>query len=310
MRRLPPLNSVKAFEAAARLVSFTKAGQELNVTHGAISRQVALLEEWLGVALFERVKSHLVLTKAGKEFFDEASVALDRIALAANSLVQDGAAVQLAVSAPPTFTLRWLIPRLSTFQRRHLGVNVRLTTSLSPVDFSKDSCDIVIRGAEQPLPGVSSRSFLTESIFPVCHPDLLEKQPLATPADLARHTLLAYSTEPYRWQDWFAAVDASDVKPAATLNFEQMYFALQAAMEGLGIALIPYFLVADAIAEGRLCAPLGTLGVRTRHYYANLSPTATDKPVQHAFCNWLEQEGKDTMKLCDQQIEKFRQQAA
>jgi LysR family glycine cleavage system transcriptional activator len=300
MRRLPPLNAVKAFEAAARLVSFTKAGQELNVTHGAISRQVALLESWLGVPLFQRTKSHLMLTEAGKKFFDEAGAALDRISLAAINLTHETDMAQLTVSAPPTFTLRWLIPRLSTFQRSHLGVNVRLTTSLSTVDFSREEYDIAIRGAAQPLQGVTARPFLTESILPVCHPDLLEKNPLRVPADLARYTLLSYSTEPYRWQDWFAAVDAPDVKPAAILNFEQMYFTLQAAMEGLGVALIPYFLVADEIAAERLCAPLGTLGVRTRHYYANLAPSPLPNPAQDAFCAWLEQEGCQTMRLCDQ----------
>jgi LysR family glycine cleavage system transcriptional activator len=300
MRRLPPLNAVKAFEAAARLVSFTKAGQELNVTHGAISRQVALLESWLGVGLFQRTKSKLTLTEAGKKFFNETGAALDRIALAAIQLSQETDLAQLTVSAPPTFTLRWLIPRLSTFQRSHLGINVRLTTSLSPVDFSRQEYDIAIRGAAHPLPDVTSRAFLTESILPICHPDLLEKHPLNVPADLAQYTLLSYSTEPYRWQDWFSTVNATDVKPAGVLNFEQMYFTLQAAMEGLGVALIPYFLVADDIAAGRLCAPLGTTGVRTRHYYANLSPSAMSNPALNTFCDWLEKEGIATMLLCDQ----------
>jgi LysR family glycine cleavage system transcriptional activator len=177
---------------------------------------------------------------------------------------------------------------------------MRLTTSLSPVDFTRKEYNIAIRGAREPLAGVSSRPFLTESILPVCHPDLLEKHPLSVPADFAHHTLLSYATEPYHWQDWFNAVGAADVKPAGTLNFEQMYFTLQAAMEGLGVALIPYFLVADEIAAGRLCAPVGTLGVSTRHYYANVSPSAQPNPAQDAFCSWLEQEGTATMALCDQ----------
>lgn len=300
MRRLPPLNAVKAFEAAARLVSFTKAGEELNVTHGAISRQVALLESWLGVTLFQRVKSQVVLTEAGKKFLMKIGDALDQISLAAIHVAQDADPVTLTVNAPPTFTLRWLIPRLSTFQRRHLGINVRLTTSLHPVDFSKEKYNIAIRGAQEPLPGIASRSFLTERILPICHPDLLEKQPLSVPTDLAQHTLLTYSTEPYSWADWFAEVDAPDVKPAGVLKFEQMYFALQAAMEGLGVTLVPYFLVADDIAAGRLCTPFGSLGVHTRHYYANLNPSAMHNPAQDAFCDWLEQEGRATMELCEQ----------
>lgn len=306
MRRLPPLNAIKAFEAAARLVSFTKAGQELNVTHGAISRQVALLESWLGIPLFRRMKSQVLLTEAGKKFLDEMGPALDRIALAAIHLTHDTNPVILVVNAPPTFTLRWLIPRLSSFQRRHLGIDVRLTTSVAPIDFSKSEYDIAIRGADEPISDTTSRPFLTESILPVCHPDILPKLPLTGPEDLARHTLLTYSTEPYRWQDWFREIHAEEVKPAGTLNFEQMYFALQAALEGLGIALIPYFMVADDIAAGRLCTPLGALGVRTRRYYANLAPNAVPGLAQNLFCDWLEQEGRETMKLCDQLMGKAR----
>jgi LysR family glycine cleavage system transcriptional activator len=300
LRKLPPLNGVKAFEAAARLMSFTKAGEELNVTHGAISRQVALLEEWLGVALFQRVKSQLELTEAGRNFLTQATGALDQISTAFARVAGDTGPTTLTVNAPPTFTLCWLIPRLSMFQRRHADINVRLTASLRPVDFSKEKCHIAIRGGDQPLTGYSSRAFLTESILPVCHTDLPKRQPLSTPRDLAHCTLLGYSTQPYGWDDWFKAVGAQDVRAAGSLNFEQMYFTLQAALEGLGVALIPYFLVADDIAAGRLCAPFGTMGVRTRHYYAYLNPATTPDPSQDAFCNWLEQEGTATTALCEQ----------
>ncbi|MDB5762633.1 MAG: transcriptional regulator [Herminiimonas sp.] len=300
MRRLPPLNAVRAFEAAARHGSFTKAGHELSVTHGAISRQVSLLERWLGVGLFDRAGSRLVLSESGRQFFNEASAALDRLALATFQFSHNTDLAQLIVSAPPTFTLRWLIPRLSSFQRRHLGIKVHLTTSIAPIDFSKEQYHIAIRGATQQIAGVSSRSFMTETIIPICHPDLIEKKPLTHPGDLANHTLLSYSTEPYSWQDWFNVLAIPEVKPVATLNLEQMYFALQAALEGLGIALIPYFLVADDIAAGRLCAPLGSMGALTRRYYVNLKSDAGPNPTQEAFCNWLQQEGEETMKLCDQ----------
>ena len=305
MRRLPPLNAIKAFEAAARLVSFTKAGVELGVTHGAVSRQVALLEHWLGVPLFRRLNAQIELTGAGKNFLDEMGPALDRIALAVVHLTQHTEPVTVSVNAPPTFTLHWLIPRLSTFQRRHLGIDVRLTTSLAPIDFSRSEYNIAIRGASQPPAGVNSRAFLTETILPVCHPDLLHRLPLATPEDLKRHTLLSYSTEPYPWQEWLREVNATGIRPEATLHFEQMYFTLQAALEGLGVALIPYFMVVDDIAAERLCAPLGTLGVRTRHYYANWAPNTTPSMAQNAFCDWLESEGRETMALCDQLMAKL-----
>jgi LysR family glycine cleavage system transcriptional activator len=260
------------------------------------------LEEWLGVALFQRINARLVLTAAGKKLCDESSAALDRIALAAINVSNEND-VELIVSAPPTFTLRWLIPRFSTFQRRHPDLRVRLVTSLAPVDFSGKQYDIAIRGTIKPPDAATSRFFLTESILPVCHPDLLKKHPLDTPQDIAFHTLLTYSTEPYRWDAWLANLNAAEVKPLATINFEQMYFTLQAAMEGLGIALIPYFLVIDEIAAGRLCTPFGSLGVQTRAYYANVDPSTDGHIARNAFISWLEEEGRTTMALCKQLLD-------
>ena len=278
----------------------TAAGLELNVTHGAVSRQVALLEDWLGVAVFQRTHSGLLLTDHGRIFFGEVSAALDRLALAAMQISPTANVSQLIVSAPPTFTLRWLIPRLAAYQRRHHGINVCLTTSLEPVNFSREIYHIAIRGSREPLEGVVSRPFMTEKIVPVCSPALRDKQPLTGIHDLARHTLIAYSTEPYSWRDWFDTQGTREVKPAGTLDFEQMFFALQAAQEGLGIALIPYFLVADDIAAGHLCAPLGGGGGLQRRYWLNLSPHLKVSDAQEGFCRWIEQEGAKTMALCDQ----------
>ena len=130
MRKLPPLNAVRAFEAAARHVSFTKAAQELQVTHGAISKQVAILEEWLGLDLFNRSKSQVILTPSGKEFLSSLTPALDRIAVSASQLVDKSIANTFQISAPPTFTLRWLIPRISTFQKKIEQIDIKLTTSI------------------------------------------------------------------------------------------------------------------------------------------------------------------------------------
>jgi LysR family glycine cleavage system transcriptional activator len=299
MRRFPPLNAIRAFEAAARHVSFTRAAAELHVTHGAVSRQVALLERWLGVALFQRLSSQLVLTGEGRTFLAEISPALDRIALSATRMIQQPKPVTIVINAPPTFTMRWLIPRLSAFQRGHSRLEVRLTTSIDPVDFATERYDLAIRGVRRPpYRKLDYRAFLAEHILPVCNPDLLEKSPLRRPADLNRHTLVRYTTEPYSWNEWQQSVGLGALKPAGYLNFEQMYFALQAALEGLGLALIPFFLVADDIAAGRLCTPFGNLGVRTRQYYALYPQTRIVNQAIDEFCDWLEQEGAETMKLC------------
>lgn len=293
MRKLPPLNALRAFEAAARHESFTQAAKELHVTHGAVSRQVALLEAWLGRPLFTRARSQVTLSEAGRRYLADVTPALDRIAVASAHQQERSRETTLLVSAPPTFTMRWLIPRMSAFQRQHAAVEVKLTTSLAPVDFTQHGYDLAIRGATAPLGGCRALPFMTETIVPVCHADLLERG-LRTPADLAAHTLIGYATEPYAWADWLAAAGVPGMRPASTQAFEQMYFALQAAAEGLGVVLVPLFLVADDIIAGRLCAPFGTLAAKQRVYYANLPLRGEPGPTVQAFCDWLLREGQDT----------------
>ena len=293
MRSLPPLNALRAFEVAARHQSFTHAARELHVTHGAISRQVAVLEAWLGQPLFTRASSQVLLTEAGRRYQAEVTPALDRLAVASAQLLDRGESSTLQVSAPPTFTMRWLIPRLSGFQRQHAAVEVKLTTSTAPVDFSHHRYDLAIRGATAPLAGCRSTPFMSETIVPVCHVDLLESG-LRTPADLAHHTIINYATEPYAWPAWLSAAGVPGQQPASNLNFEQMYFALQAAAEGLGLVLVPLFLVADDIIKGQLCAPFGSLGAMQRRYYANVPSRAEPAPLVGAFSDWLLREGRDT----------------
>jgi LysR family glycine cleavage system transcriptional activator len=297
MRKLPPLNAVRAFEVAARHVSFTKAADELHVTHGAVSRQVALLESWLGAPLFRRTSSQLVLTDVGRAYMEEIGAALDRVALASTHVKQRVRPSVLRLNAPPTFAMRWLIPRLSTFQRRHPEIEVRLTTALGPVRFSERDFDMAIRGAHEPMAGCRSEPFMRETIVPVCQASLRAHGGLAAPADLARHTLIGYGTEPYAWADWLRAAGVPDLRPAKQLNFEQMFFALQAAAEGLGVVLVPLFLVIDDIAAGRLCCPFGALGAMHRHYYVSSPASAVSPSVERAvgaFREWLMQEGRDS----------------
>ncbi|MDQ8031439.1 MAG: LysR substrate-binding domain-containing protein [Bordetella sp.] len=293
-RKLPPLNAVRAFEAAARHVSFTKAADELHVTHGAVSRQVALLESWLGAALFRRSASQLTLTEAGRSYAAETTSMLDRLAVASMHLVQQAAPTTLGVNAPPTFTMRWLIARMSGFQRMRPDVEIQLTTSLSPVNFQENSYSVAIRGAHAPLAGCRSLRFMTELIVPVCHTDLVESGGLRTPADLRQHTLIGYATAPYAWPAWLAAADVPDLQSANALQFEQMYFALQAASEGLGVVLVPLFLVVDDIVSGKLCAPFGPLAAMQRSYFANTANLENRNPVIDSFFEWLLREGRDT----------------
>ena len=287
MRKLPPLNAIRAFEAAARNVSFTKAAQELQVTHGAISKQVAILEAWLGLDLFNRSKTQVTLTPSGKDFLTSLTPALDRIAVSANVL---------KISAPPTFTLRWLIPRISSFQKKIDQIEIKLTTSIALVDFTSGEYDLAIRGATSAMQNHVSIPFMTETIVPVCHPDLIENGNLEKLQDLANQTLISYDTEPYAWKDWLQDIQFSNLRPANQLQFEQMYFALQAAAEGLGIVLVPLFLVADEVIAGKLILPFGLLGARNRRYYLNYQLQIPQNPVVEKFSQWLAQEGRDTEK--------------
>lgn len=294
MRKLPPLNAVRAFEAAGRHVSFTKAADELCVTHGAISRQVALLEEWFGRPLFRRSSSQLTLTEAGRSYLPEVSAALDRLALASMYLLQQQAPTSLRVSAPPTFTMRWLIPRMSGFQRSRPDVEIRLMTSMERPNFQANLYDVAIRGAHEPPMDCGAVRFMSEHILPVCHVDALEGRTQLAPKDIAQHTVINYATEPYSWHEWQQSAGVAELQPANSLKFEQMYFALQAACEGLGIVLVPLFLVLDDIIAGKLCAPFGPLGIKRRDYYASFAAESDATPLIAKFCEWLQQEGRDT----------------
>lgn len=297
MRKLPPLNAVRTFEAAARHVSFTKAADELNVTHGAVSRQVALLEEWFGIKLFRRAPSQLGLTDAGQTYYREVTAILDRLALASMDMKDQATPSVLRVNAPPTFTMRWLIGRIAAFQRKRPDVELRLTTSLGPVNASDLSSDVAIRGEQPAMAGWRSMHFMTELIAPVCHADVLERNALTTPADLTKVTLLTYLTEPYDWRQWLLSAGGEMSGGQSTLRFEQMYFALQATQDRLGIGLFPLFLVIDDLVSRRLCVPFGPLGLRKRAYSALFRDDANDLAVIREFCGWLSDAGRETEQI-------------
>jgi LysR family transcriptional regulator, glycine cleavage system transcriptional activator len=285
--RLPPLNAVKAFEAAARLGGFTLAAEELNVTHGAVSRQIRLLEDWLGVRLFVRTSRNAVPTRAGADLLAEAGPALDRLA-DATLRVQRGAWARgsLCVSALPTFAMRWLIPRLPEFQRDHPALELRIVTASTTAEQFRMDADVVISGPSR-QPGWTGRRFLGEARLPLLSPDLMERCPLRVPEDLARHTLLHAVTLREAWPRWLAAADVPDLKPARDQVFEHFYFAIQAAIEGLGVVMGPLALVGDELRGGRLLAPLKEPALRTRGYFVYAPTTNSEVPATAAFRKWL-----------------------
>ncbi|HEY9101945.1 transcriptional regulator GcvA [Chitinimonas sp.] len=286
-RRLPPLNSLRAFEAAARLGSFSLAAEELSVTHGAVSRHVQQLEGWLGLALFERLNRRVVLTDAGRDYMDEVGAALDRIALATALQLERGRQRVLRVNAPATFTLRWLLPRLSDFQRLHPTLEVRISTSNEVVEALTTPHDLVIRGGPQQIAGYVGEEFLCEQRLPVCSPAILKNAPLKKPADLARHTLLHAATYPSMWDEWLSAAGVPGLQPKQSLTLEHFYLTLQAALDGLGVAMGPQALVAQDVAEGRLVHPFAITAPTPWRYWGYIPERRAGDAGVQAFLSWL-----------------------
>ncbi len=284
---------MRAFEAAARHISFTKAAAELHVTHGAISRHVALLEEWAGTPLFRRTPSQLLLTEAGRAYCKELTVLLDRISVASLAL-QENAASSLRVNAHPTFTMRWLIPRMSSFQRRRPDVEIRLTTSLAPVNFQDNAYDLAIRHYPAGQNWSASLPFMTDIYLPVCHVDLIQGTHKPDPEVLRSHTLLSYATKPDAWSEWLTASDMPDAPHSGALQFEQLYFAIEAAAQGLGVVVAPLSQVLDEIITGKLVAPFGLHAARLVPCYASFVNTPSVDPVVQVFFEWLQEHGRDT----------------
>ena len=289
---LPPLNALRAFEAAGRLGSFKEAAAELHVTPGAVSQQVRLLEEWLGAPLFERHNRRVELTPAAKAYQEEIGPLFELLSQAtARFGAPQTVSRTLSVSAPATFTLRWLVPRLAKFRTGHPDVDVKVETSNEPLESLKDDYDVIIRGGPDTFYGYSMRPFLSEERLPVCSPELLQRVPLRTPGDLRDHTLLHTSSLPRLWPDWLSSAQIPDLRPAAALTFDHFYLTLQAAIDGIGIAMGPTALVADDLAAGRLVAPFAGLRLPSRSYCTYVADEKAGDERVALFRSWLEREG-------------------
>ncbi len=259
------------------------------MTHGAVSRHVQTLEAWLDQRLFERHNRRVVLTEAGAAYLDEIGAALDRIALATSRQLERSERRLLRVNALATFTLRWLIPRLSAFQLAHPTSEVRLTTSNELLLSLSDRYDVAIRGGPDQVPGHVAQVFLTERRLPVCSPTLLPRLPLRRPADLKQHTLLHAATLTQVWPQWLLAAGVPELEPQSSITLEHFYLTLQAALDGLGIAMGPERLVADDVAAGRLIRPFKGPLLPARSYCAYVPETRVQDPAVLMFCDWLRQ---------------------
>lgn len=286
-RQLPPLNALRAFEAAARLESFSRAAEALHVTHGAVSRQIQQLEEWLGRPLFERHHRGVALTASGHEYLREVGLAFERIEEATLRQLARNPRRVLRVNAPATFTLRWLVPRLSDFHTRHPHLEIRLSSSNDEVGSLRESFDIVIRGGPRRWKGYAGREFLAEPRLPVCSPRVLAAQPLPTPRALRHHTLLHTSSQPDAWSEWLTLAGVPDLQPRHTVTLEHFYLTLQAALDGVGVAMGPLILVAEDLAAGRLVTPFDGPRLSTWRYFAYVPEALLEQAGVRTFLDWL-----------------------
>ncbi len=287
VRRLPPLNALRAFEAAARHLSFTRAAAELNVTQAAISHQVKALEERLGITLFRRLNRALLLTDSGQAYLPAVRDAFDRLAEATDRLYAQEARGTLTVSVLPSFAAKWLVPRLGRFRDAYPEIDVRVAPSVHLTDFSREDVDLALRYGRGTWPGMRIDRLMTEDICPVCSPRLLEgPKPLRTPADLAHHTLL-HDEDHGSWRMWLAAAGVDDVDPTHGTVFTDSGMVVQAAVEGQGVALARSALAAADLAEGRLVAPFDVVLPAAFAYYVVCPEATASRPKIVAFREWV-----------------------
>ncbi|MCW5886836.1 MAG: transcriptional regulator GcvA [Anaerolineales bacterium] len=298
MKDLPPLNALRAFEAAARLCSIRKAASELLVTPGAVSRQIQGLEAHLGLLLFRRKARSVSLSAEGERYYAEVSRHLRSIADATRNLVGPRGVDVLKIRAYTTFAMKWLIPRLSGFHAAYPQIQVRLTTALEEVDFEHEDIDGAIRLGDGKWPGFRVHRLVPNRLVPVCSPQLQESQKFRRPVDLRGQTLLHSLARPDDWSYWLKAFGVAEIDAEAGLKYQSSAIALQAAIVGHGVFIAQSVLVESDLASGLLVSPLQeTLDRGEITYYLVYPPLRTRNRSFVAFRDWLVGEAETSSPL-------------
>jgi LysR family transcriptional regulator, glycine cleavage system transcriptional activator len=295
-RRLPPLNSLRAFEAVARHLSISKAAEELSVTPAAVSHQIKTLEDHLGVALFRRDKRNLLLSDAGQACLPGIREAFERLASAIGEIDSLGLGGILTVSVAPSFAAKWLVPRLDRFQAKHPEIDVRVSASMQITDFSRDDVDMAIRYGAGRYPDLVVERLMDEAVFPVCSPKLMKgKNALTTPQALKQHALL-HDDSPDgdescpTWAMWLKAAGVDDVDASRGPRFNQSSLVIEAAILGRGVALAKANLAAADLAEKRLIKPFEMSVPVDFAYYVVCPKAKLNLPKVALFRDWLRAE--------------------
>jgi len=290
MRRLPPLNALRIFEVAARTGSYAEAGAELGLTHGAVSRQIAALESWLGQRLFTKEGRRMVATPMARIFASEVGLSFDRLAVAAEACGRPDARRILRVSAPTSFAMRWLIPRLGRYHAGHPQVEVAVTTVSTVLEELRGGVDVAIRrGAarEHVWPQHRVVPVLDDVDTLIMSPALFARRPIHKPADIEGHTLLASETRPGDWTGWLDAAGLQHLAGHPRQIFDHFFVTRQAVEDGLGIGIGPLPMLDIDIANGRLMTPLPDIRVPRTGYVALVPPQADAGKMVAGFVDWL-----------------------
>ncbi len=298
----PGLRSLRAFDAAARHLSFSRAATEMHVTPAAISHQIKELEQQTGVELFIRTSRSMKLTKAGEILSEASRDSLEILTRALYRMRRTTARNQLKVSSAPSLAAKWLVPRLDEFLAAFPGADVRVDISAAPLDFTREDVDIAIRFGLGNYPGMRSDLMFQDRVFPVCSPRIITpEKPLNTPRDLLKHTLIHLDWEavgqPWpNWRMWMLAAGVKDFDSQAGLHFEHTALTIQSAIDGQGVALGDSNLIADDLSAGRLVKPFElSLQAPADFAYYVISPEETaDLPMIKAFREWCLKEAKAT----------------
>ena len=292
-RDLPPFHAVRAFEAAARHLSFRRAAQELHVTQSAISHQVKALESFVGTRLFHRAPKGVSLTEAGETYLPAIGEALDRISGVTERLRTRDLSGPLTVGATSAFASRWIVPRLGRFAERYPDVDVHICALSGPVDFERDEMDVIVSYGWGDWPGLCADRMMGSALYPVCSPRLIDGDPpLHSPADLRHHTLLHYDFGE-AWEQWLQAVEIDCVDPSRGPRFNDCNLMLQAAVEGQGVALTFDALVAPEFAAGQLVKLFNVSFMPTAWYYVLCAEARSHQPKVTAFRDWMLEESAE-----------------
>ncbi|THG75916.1 transcriptional regulator GcvA [Pseudomonas sp. A-1] len=286
-RKIPSTAALVAFESAARHQSFTKAAEELALTQSAVCRQIAALEAFLGVELFRRTRRGVRLTEEGLSYGRRIAAQLDAVERDTLAVMGQQGSTSLELAVVPTFATQWLLPRLKDFQRRHPEVTVNLTNRTRPFLFADTEFDAALYFGDADWPGTAADFLMRENPVPVCSPELIAPHRNLDARAIAALPLLQQSTRPYAWRQWFGSLGLQIEGDMRGPRYELFSMLAQAAMHGMGVALIPPLLIQRELAEGRLIVPLEHAYLSDKAYYLIVPERKAESAALRAFRDWL-----------------------